>query len=1228
MNIGDSDFQLVCDVFLYLDKKLYALSRTGAMPGKNKTKKGRPDSYFIQEDNTFVFVEATTLHPGNGIPLLKKLKKDWRACTDPSITGVPINQISAIYLCANSDVPPAYERELMEMGESAGIPTRIISLSHLALGIRYRYPTIARDQLRLHIDTGQLLAVDEFIQEYDKSPTVTSLAFTLYGRETDLMGLCTKVANHDALVLIGKPGIGKSRLALETLRRYQLLHPSYTLFCLSNKNAELLPDLQSQLAPDADYLIMVDDAHRQIDHLKTLLGFYRGKKKGHLKFLLTTRDFMKDTVISELAAFEPSIHRLKALPQETIWQLCTEAFRIEDTKVLARISTLSRGNARRAVMAAKSWQKSQDFDSLRNIEHLYNDYFEQFSDSGLLKDPKSLAALALVGFFHHIDLDNADFMERLAAAFGLDRWELADQIDRLGRAEMVDVHENGSVFVADQILANFAFYQAFVKKKVLSFKTLLQVAFPSYPNQLRDMLVPLMDSVGNDSMLDALQSDMDSYWQEQKDNRPNALAYLSFFGSYQPDLTFSYLWEQIKPMPEIRKPDGTYRQQPRPPFVESYIRLLTIYFDQPGDHYQRAMGLMFEYITRKPSLRNDVEKALLENLLGHQYDVVARLDRVVFLLAQLEQGYSRHFVFRDLYSTFLPRYLLRAPMMADGGTLPEAAEGISERISEVRRRIWQFQDRQWDAFPEKITETIKSYIDLCIEWNVVSFQDLSLLTDLITNHFQPGHFPHCYLVFRLEGLLEDTGRKFAPIADLRLKFVNPRFLLFQKLLGLPMPRRRRAQMPASDYEEQRAEQVRKLVPVKNLPEFKRLYGELIAILSFPIQERSQMITALDVVVHESYLRSASLGLRLVQYVRDKGNALLWWPSLLMKECLGRSGPAIRQLYNVLRAGVCRDQDQWVFRFYTWLPPEKVTKGYAVDLLSFFPSTARIDFYWIYGLEKFANHLPGFFPKLIRSLFDRGENNAEFSYALPHDFFARHKQSFRKMGALTSEVYLQQAKMDEQYDQLGTELCCLLPEAPLLMEDLIRQKLARDPIKHVSIKDFSGVWQLKKGESHILSALQLIGKHPHHYAMKDFGQSFFWKLKGATFKKATGFCRGFIEQFFDDVAQLNQLLQLIRMCLPDYYPELVGHLVQVNDDLPFFQKLQLLNNHFSSNSRDDIWADHRVTEYQVLLSAIRKLPNNFKYSGHIVYLQKQIAWERRMATEERKRRALFEYWSRE
>lgn len=1222
INCNEADFQEVCDVYLYQEKKLHSIGRTGAMAGKNKTKKGQPDTYFAQPDGKFIFVETTTQAPGK--KLLDKLKKDWLACTDPKKTGVPKESVATIYLCVNSDIPPADSKALKDMGDAIGIPTTVIQLNELAFGIRFRHPIIAQSQLHLNIDTGQLLSIDKFIQEYDKAPTVASLTYQLYGRTSDLKNICDLIADHDLTILTGKPGIGKSRIALEVLRQFGLTHPSYKLFCLSNKNADLLPDLQTILTDDSDYLLLVDDAHRQIEQLRTLIGFYRGKMKGRLKLLLTTRNFMKESVIRELTDYAPEIYKLQKLTPETIRELLSGPdFAIDDPLALMRICSLADGNPRLAVMAARWWLNSKNLDSLKNIEQLYDEYYGHFSSHGLLTDPKSLSALALVGFFHAIDLRDIGFMETLSAAFGLNRLEFTEQIDKLGRAEMVDVLENDVAIVSDQILANYAFYLVFVKKQLLSFGNLLHLAIPNKQNQLQDMLQPMMDTMGADRVLITLQPDLDIFWQQHKENPALALNYLTLFGPYQPDLTFAYIWNRIKTMPEAGVRSGARSQRIRQPFPTPYIHLLKVYFDRPGEEYKRAVDLLLAYLIRNPSLIDEAEKSLLEQLSSTEPDPAAGLERVSYLLTQLEQKFSRHPIYQDLYTSFTARFLLRSLMIAAVETNPVERNPIENTIAALRDQIWNFLTNQFKKFPEPALEAIKTYIDLCCEWGIVSRPDLAHLRRLITEQFEPENFQHCYLVFRLTNLLNDQNFPFPSVTGLRIKFVNPRFQLFEKLLGLPMPGRRQSNMTGMEYEERRAEQVRRNVVVTNMPEFRTLYGELMTITSHPIQERSQMLSALDVIVQQGYRRKPALGLGMLQYVIEQGNDLQWWPSLLMRECMTRSKEQIRRLYKIIREGECQDQEQWIFRFYEWLPEGKTSKSYAGDLLTFYGATSRVEAHWIPGLEKYAGHIPEFFPKLLRALSERRKIDSSFSYKLPFNFFTTHLKAFQNCYDLAALVYLQQAEIEEGYDELGTELCSLLPKAPGLLDQLIHQKLARDPSKHVSIKDFSGIWHLRNGEQYILSAVILLGKDRLPFPMQVYGQSFFLKLDKAAEEKAKGFCRRFIGRFPADLSQLNHLLRIIRGRLPEFYPDLVADLVWINDDITPFKSLQLLDNQGSGSIVELRLRCAR--QYQTLETAIRKLPDTFKYSEHLAYLKQKIAWEQRMAAEDRRRRYIAERW---
>ena len=59
--INETVFQDLCDCFLIsINRDYTAYSRTGSQTGKQKTRKGTPDSCFRLRNGKFVFVECST----------------------------------------------------------------------------------------------------------------------------------------------------------------------------------------------------------------------------------------------------------------------------------------------------------------------------------------------------------------------------------------------------------------------------------------------------------------------------------------------------------------------------------------------------------------------------------------------------------------------------------------------------------------------------------------------------------------------------------------------------------------------------------------------------------------------------------------------------------------------------------------------------------------------------------------------------------------------------------------------------------------------------------------------------------------------------------------------------------------------------------------------------------------------------------------------------------------
>lgn len=90
-------FQEFCNHFLYLKLNPNTITPIGSVIGKEKSRKGFPDSYFTSDDNKLIFAEYTTRKRlEKGQSFFNKLKSDIEDCFDTSKTG-----LKKIYLFIN-----------------------------------------------------------------------------------------------------------------------------------------------------------------------------------------------------------------------------------------------------------------------------------------------------------------------------------------------------------------------------------------------------------------------------------------------------------------------------------------------------------------------------------------------------------------------------------------------------------------------------------------------------------------------------------------------------------------------------------------------------------------------------------------------------------------------------------------------------------------------------------------------------------------------------------------------------------------------------------------------------------------------------------------------------------------------------------------------------------------------------------------------------------------------
>jgi len=97
--IEQAKFQRLCDNYLFY-KGYEDVKSFGTVMGKDKTRKGTPDSYAKNESGNYVFIEYTTKEKIEGHrSFYEKLESDIIECIKTEKTGIEHENLDKIILC-------------------------------------------------------------------------------------------------------------------------------------------------------------------------------------------------------------------------------------------------------------------------------------------------------------------------------------------------------------------------------------------------------------------------------------------------------------------------------------------------------------------------------------------------------------------------------------------------------------------------------------------------------------------------------------------------------------------------------------------------------------------------------------------------------------------------------------------------------------------------------------------------------------------------------------------------------------------------------------------------------------------------------------------------------------------------------------------------------------------------------------------------------------------------
>lgn len=1257
LGIDSAAFQNLCDIYLaFREQELASINRTGSQFGKQKTVKGTPDTFFRLADGSLRYVEFTTKADG----LVDKIKEDIDKCLDPTKTGVPANQVHKIIICFNSRLDVAEETAITQHAVSKNINIELIGLDWLALEIYSKYLILAKDILGIPLDTGQLLPLQNFIDEYNNKAgkLSTPLDNIFLHRKTELADIENILTTNDLLIISGFPGVGKTKIALEALDKFLSTNKDYSAFAVSKKDQDISEDLKIHLQQEQNYVLLVDDANRQLLNFKQILGVFKEKRKGNIKLIITVRDYALNDVTNECYEYDPYKIVLKKFSDTEITELInSDSFEIRNPKYQKKIVEVADGNARLAVMAARIAKQRQEFFLLGDVSDLYDSYFQTFiKDFDIFGDKTLIRTLGIISFFFTIDRSNKEFIEVLLKNFELDYHDFNEAIDELEKRELVEVQYNHAR-VSEQVMATYFFYKVFIKDEILSFKTLLFTFFPVWKKRFSDTIIPSNNSFGYDNVLKKINGTLNEYLDSIYLEEEKVLDFFSLFWFYKREETLSYFHQKIKQFPESEKPvyDSKYETNDFVWDRDKILDFLADLFNHFTESFIPALELAFEYCRKKPESLPELIRRIREKLLfdddDHRFEFKRQVELFNLLIAKFKDK-QPHYVeaFFALAGTFLSHHY----QITKGGrnhsfTIYQYPLPFYEVTKNFRKSIWTTLFENFKPYPKEVLSILKSFRPGYKEAipEILVF-DLSLLLPFIESNLDPTSFEHIHFAHDFVSILDRENIADKGYQNLKVKFNSKEYEYFLKLDWNTIRGRQYYDfVKYDDFQKLKEQDVRSSFVFKSEAEFSALHTAIKNTLSLEGNNSWGIDQSLNIIGEENFLQNDELGFKLFNSILENYPPGVNPLHKLVKVIVNKSPQWALRLWNLLNNWKHEYKLYWQLSFFDYMPAELANNFYKTALLETIKSMDRgcclqfesFEKFIPIKSDKFKDEASRFFMTLpiIRSIINYKEKNIieeilsivynkieiqNLKINLSFHFFEKYSAMLADNFELLKKSYIQQEKkVNNHFDLQNAGLKALLQIKPDFLLEYIDSFYSDKENRHSrnTHNQLSFVWDLEQSNELIKKAVVLIIENNYYFGIGEHPLIiFFHNLNEEQKVKAKAFILSFISEYHADDKKMNPVFDVLRHTLKEFFEEAFIHYLSLNTDIDNFKKIWWRGNG-GTYIGDVIIGDIHAKEWQNILAMVVKSKNQLDLIPIKTYIKKQIEYELKSGEEERKRK---------
>ena len=546
LELAPAYFEEFCSTLLY--KIGYKnINELGIKAGTGKTKTGNPDTYSRQENGNYVFVVFTTQQNN----IYDKLLEDIRKCFDLVEKDLPVEKIETIICChTSSNLKVIEDNKLHEFCNKKDVNLEIYGIDEIANLVYNDYPELLR-LLNLSINTNQILPIDDFIKLNDNNIMTAPLNTVFHFREEELQNIVNSLGTSSVVIIGGKSGVGKTRLALEAASLYEKTG-NYKIFCVKSNKLEIYNDLVSTIKKGENYLFIVDDAN-ELEQFNFILEYVNKLSDNyHVKIIATVRDYIKEEVINLVREYtNPITIDITKLTDDEIKKFIENNFGIRNNLYVDQIIRISEGIPRFAYMAGKLAKEKQNLSSISDASQLYENYYKKPMSKLIEADRAVFITAGILAFNKSIKFQDVEFFKEFLIELGISIFDFKNAIDKLKRIEFINVKKGKVAIFDDQCLSNYMLYYVFLDEQLIKLSDIIEVFYIYSRSRTIEALNTILNIFRSEKTLEYIKEEILIVWNKfEKENSQYYESFVRDFHVYKPIKGFKIADEKIKSIEE------------------------------------------------------------------------------------------------------------------------------------------------------------------------------------------------------------------------------------------------------------------------------------------------------------------------------------------------------------------------------------------------------------------------------------------------------------------------------------------------------------------------------------------------------------------------------------------------------------------------------------------------------------------------------------------------------